>query len=86
MKIHRNTMNDIEQDILHDAYDVLFILMAFDRCDGIGQDAVHGSGLILQILHQKSSPWRLALGQRLHQDFHQFVVQFLFIIHFYCVL
>ena len=80
MKIYWYAMDDVEEDILHDAYYIFFIIMAFDWSDDIAQNHVDSSWLILQVLNQKESPWRLIVGQRLHEDFHQFVGQLPFII------
>ena len=43
MYVDRNTMDDVEVDILHDAYDIFFTIVAFDRSDDIGQDSVDRS-------------------------------------------
>ena len=41
MDIDRNTMDDVEEDILHDAYDIFFIIMAFDRRKQTAEDSIN---------------------------------------------
>lgn len=86
MQVYWYAMDDIEKDILHDAYAIFFIIMAFDRSDDIGQDSVDCWWFILQVLNVKASPWRLVLTQRLHKDFHESVGKLTFIIHQHCIL
>ena len=51
MIIDGNPMNDVEQQILHDANNFFFRVAALDWTEGFGQYAVDGPGHLQQILH-----------------------------------
>ena len=53
MKVHRYAMDDIEQGILHDAYDIFFIIMALDRRKNAVEDSVKRPGFIFELMDQE---------------------------------
>ena len=54
-------MNDIEQEILHNANNIFFIrVVALDWTEGFGQYSVDRPLHIEQFLHYESGPWSLA--------------------------
>ena len=43
MDIHRDTVNDVEEDILHEAYNIFFIIVSLDWCKDDAEDSVNRS-------------------------------------------
>ena len=53
MDIDRNTVNDVEEDILHEAYNIFFIVMAFDWREHTAENAVDRPGCVLELMDEE---------------------------------
>ena len=53
MDVDRNTMNDVEEDILHEAYNIFFIVMAFDWHEHTAENAVDRPGCVLELMDEE---------------------------------
>ena len=53
MDIHRNTVNDVEEDILHEADDIFFIVLAFDWREHTAENAVDRLGCVLELMDEE---------------------------------
>ena len=53
MDIDRNTVNDVEEDILHEAYNIFFIVMAFDQCEHTAEYSVDRPGCVLELVDKE---------------------------------
>ena len=53
MDVDRNTTDDVEEDILHEAYDIFFIIMAFDRREHTAEVFVDRPGCILELVDEE---------------------------------
>ena len=81
MIVDRNAMNDVEKQILHDANDLFIIrVVAFDRTQGLRQNAIDSPRHIQQFLHEEFGPWGLTGLQRLHQHLHVVICKLRFIV------
>ena len=64
-------MHDIEQQILHDAYNFFIIrVVAFDWTHSLRQNAIDCSWHIEKLPHEEFGPWGLIGLQRFHQHLH----------------
>ena len=70
MDVDRNTMNDVEEDILHEAYNIFFIVMAFDRREHTAEDSLDRPGSVLELVDEEGCSRRFSFSQRFHEDFH----------------
>ena len=86
MYVDRNTMDDVEEDILHDAYDIFFIIMAFDRRKHIAEDSVNRSWFILELVDEEGFSRWFPFSQRIHEDFHHPVGQLTFTIKLHSLI
>ena len=60
MVVDRDSMNNVEKQILHDANDLFFIrIVAFDWTQCLRQNAIDSPRHILQFLHEEFGPWGL---------------------------
>ena len=46
-------MDDVEEDILHDAYDIFFIIMAFDRRKHTAENSVNRPWCIFELVDEE---------------------------------
>ena len=53
MDIHGDTVNDVEEDILHEADNIFFIVMAFDWREHIAENAVDRPGCVLELMDEE---------------------------------
>ena len=53
MDIDRNTMNDVEEDILHEAYNIFFIIMPFDWREHTAEDSGDRPGCVLELMDEE---------------------------------
>ena len=53
MDVDRNTMNDVEEEILHEAYNIFFIVMAFDWREHTAENAVDIPGCVLELMDEE---------------------------------
>ena len=53
MDIHGDTVNDVEEDILHEADDIFLIVMAFDWREHTAENAVDRPGCVLELMDEE---------------------------------
>ena len=53
MDIHGDTVNDVEEDILHEAHNIFFIVMAFDWREHTAENAVDRPGCVLELMDEE---------------------------------
>ena len=52
-------MDDVEEDILHEAYDIFFIIVTLDRCKNAAEDSVNSTWFIFELMDEESRSWWL---------------------------
>ena len=53
MDVDRNTMDNGEEDILHEAYNIFFIIMAFDRREHTAEDSLDRPWCVFELVDEE---------------------------------